>query len=180
MSLRGVGRGGVLLALLLAACAPQRGDPLMPPGGIAAAPPRTASAPSAALASVQDVPQIYMALQPDPGGPTSVVLAIDRSRDKTPSDDPAIRITPENGACNPQQLRYFDFPPAQAERPVYGPDEAARGITARELPDFMATAVTSAMLADGLIDKPDDSQPQNVCTRKLLQRLIIDRSTATG
>lgn len=175
----GFGRGAALLALLLAACAAEQGDPLKPPAD-AAAPPRAAAASSAALAAVQDVPQIYMALQPDAGGPTSVILAIDRSRDNTPSDDPAVRITPDNGACNPQQLRWYEFPPERAQRPIYGPEEAARGVTARELPDFMAMAVTSEMMTAGLIDDPDESKPQNVCTRKLLQRLILDRSTGRG
>ena len=197
------------LALAVAGCADERGrDPLAPPGAAAApaggaagralavpvtpelAAPATAAAagpaePAAAArgpvpAAARDVPQIYMALQPDAGGPTSVILAIDASRDNTPSNDPAVRITPDNGACNPQQLRYFNFPPERAQRPIYGPEQAARGVTARELPDFMAMAVTSEMMTAGLIDDPDESKPQNVCTRKLLQRLIIDRSTAAG
>lgn len=137
-----------------------------------------ATAESDAAQAVADTPHFYMALQPDPAGPTSVILAIDESRDNTPSDDPAIRLTPANGKCNPQQLRWYKFPPERAQRPVYGPVEVARGVTARDLPEFMAMAVTSQMMADGLIDEPDQSRPQNVCTRKLLQRLIIDRSTA--
>jgi hypothetical protein len=168
----------VAVAVALAGCAPERGDPLAPPGG--AAPPPAATAPGPALAAVADVPHIYMALQNDAAGPTSVVLAIDASRDGTPSDDPAIRITPDSGACNPQQLRWYNFPPDRAQRPIYGPAEAARGVTARQLPDYMAQAVTSEMLAAGLIDDPEQSQPQNVCTRKLLQRIIIDRSTGQG
>jgi hypothetical protein len=130
-----------------------------------------------AFAVAYDAPQIYMAVQPDAGGPTSVILAIDQSRDNTPSDDPAVRLTPDDGKCNPQQLRYYNFPPELSQRPVYGPDEAFRGITARELPDFVAMAVTAEMLEAGLIDDPEQSQPQNVCTRKLLQWVIIENST---
>lgn len=121
-------------------------------------------------------PHLYMAVQPDSGGPTSVVFAIDESRDNTPSDDPAIRITPVDGQCNPQQLRWHEFSPEQSERPAYGPEEAARGITAQELPAFMATLVTSEMLEAGLISDPEESRPQNVCTQKLLQQMIIAES----
>lgn len=158
------------------ALAPVSPAPAAPAGSA----PTTPAGPGPDQAAVQGVPQIYMALQPDPGGPTSVILAIDRSRDNTPSDDPAIRITPDKGSCNPQQLRRFEFPPDRVGRPTYGPDDAARGVTARELPEYMATAVTSEMVATGLIADQEDSQPQKVCTRKLLQRLIIDRSTAAG
>lgn len=124
-------------------------------------------------------PHIYMALQPDKGGPTSVVFAIDQSRDNTPGDDPAIRITPADGKCNPQQLRWHEFTAEQARRPAYGPDEAAQGITARDLPGYMASLVTSQMLDAGLIKDPEDSRPQNVCTQKLLQQMIIERSAAS-
>jgi hypothetical protein len=137
----------------------------------------SASEADQAFAAAYDAPQIYMALQPDPAGPVSVILAIDQSRDNTPSDDPAVRLTPVGGKCNPQQLRYYNFPPERSERPVYGPDEAFRGITARELPDYIATAVTAEMLDSGLIDDPEESQPQNVCTQKLLQMIIIESST---
>ena len=191
-------RAAALLAgLLLAACAEPPADPLKPPApanpmaGVPAPEPETPPpAPPGvdpqtarvdrAFAAAQDAPQIYMDLQPDPGGPTSVILAIDASRDETPSDDPAVRLTPDNGQCNPQQLRYYAFTGKSAGRPVYGPDEAFRGVTARELPDFMAQVVTSEMMARGLIDDPEESRPQNVCTRKLLQRMILDRSVGQG
>lgn len=169
-------RAALALALLLAACAPRQGDPLAPPPDAVTAPAQAA----AAQPAVRDAPHIYMALQRDAGGPTSVILAIDASRDNTPSDDPAVRITPDNGACNPQQLRWYEFPAARARRPIYGPEEAGRGVTARELPDYLAMAVTSEMMAAGLIEEPDESKPQNVCTRKLMQRMIIDRSSGQG
>src|SRR5690606_7699118 len=133
-----------------------------------------------ARASDPAAPHIYMALQTNAGGPVSVVLTIDASRDNTPSDDPAIRITPADGQCNPQQLARHSFPPESARRPTYGPEEAAAGVTARDLPDFMATAVTTEMMNAGLIDDREESQPQNVCTRKLLQRMIIDLSAASA
>lgn len=130
-------------------------------------------------------PHVYMAVQPDRGGPVSVVFAIDRSRDNTPSDEPAIRITPEQtetsrGRCNPQQLRYYNFPPESAERPLYGPDEAARGIGAKELPGFMATAVSSEMIDRGIADELEQTRPQNVCTRKLFEQTIVAASTGQG
>ena len=127
-----------------------------------------------------DAPHIYMAVQA--GGPvaTSVIFAIDRNRDNTPSDDPAIRITPENGKCNPQEMQYFRFPAGAETRPIFGPQEAASGVSAEQLPNFMAMAVTSEMLRRGLVVQPDDSKPQNVCTRKLWEQLVINESTGQG
>lgn len=130
-----------------------------------------------AARAVEAAPRIYMALQPDPSGPTSIVFAIDQAKDDTPLNDPAIRLTPEQGQCNPQEMRGYSFPPETLEKPVFGPTEAASGITARELPNFMAVAVTAEMLRQGLIEKPEESQPQNVCTRKLWEQLILNQST---
>ncbi len=148
-------------------------------GGQAAAPSR-ATAEAAATA-----PHIYMAVQPDRGGPVSVVFAIDRSRDNTPSDEPAIRITPDQtdpdrGRCNPQQLRYFNFPPESAARPVYGPDEASQGVGPKDLPGFMATAVSQEMIVRGIVDGLEQTRPQNVCTRKLFEQTIIAANTGQG
>ena len=136
-------------------------------------------------AAAADAPHVYMSLQPDVGGQTSVVFAIDRSRDGTPSDEPAIRITPEAteaqaGRCNPQQLRYYDFPAESADRPVYGPDEASRGVGARDLPGFMATAVSAEMMERGIAEDLDGTRPQNVCTRKLFEQTIIAATTGQG
>lgn len=136
-------------------------------------------------AAAADAPHVYMSLQPDTGGSTSVVFAIDRSRDGTPSDEPAIRITPEateaqSGRCNPQQLRYYKFPPESAGQPVYGPDEASRGVAAGDLPGFMATAVSAEMMELGIADDLDGTRPQNVCTRKLFEQTIIAASTGQG
>ena len=178
-----------LAAVAMAACGPgPRIDPLKPPeptaeeraaAGRAEAEqtpqvdPRVAAARAAA-------PHVYMALQPDAPGPLSLVFAIDARRDNTPGDDPAIRLTPEDGKCNPQELRRYDFPPDAAARPIFGPDEAAAGITARDLPNFMAMAVTSEMLRQGLIDEVEESKPQNVCTRKLWERIIVNESLRPG
>ena len=139
-----------------------------------------AAAPSAGLQSdvteAEEAPRIYMTLQADPSGPTSIVFAIDQARDNTPLNDPAIRLTPEDGQCNPQELRGYPFPLGSARRPVFGPQEVRSGVTARELPNFMAMAVTSEMLRQGIVVTPQESQPQNVCTRKLWEQLIINQS----
>ena len=121
-----------------------------------------------------------MALQPDDAGPVSIVFAIDAGQNNTPGDDPAIRLTPEDGKCNPQDLRRFSFPADTVRRPIFGPQEVASGLTAKELPNFMAMAVTSEMLRQGLAEKVEDSKPQNVCTRKLWEQLIVNQSTRTG
>ena len=131
------------------------------------------------LPLINNVPHVYMSLQPDAGsGPISIVFAIDRSRDNTPSDDPAIRLTPEDGECNPQEMRRFDFPDVTTQRPIFGPEEASRGITGRELPNFMAMMVTGEMMRQGLVVEPEASKPQNVCTRKLWEQMIVNQSTA--
>ncbi len=133
-----------------------------------------------AAEAVRNAPHVYMALQPGGNGPTSVVFAIDQSQDKTPTNDPAIRITPENGQCNPQQLRGYSFDPRERQRPIYGPDEVLVGIEAKDLPNFMAMAVTSEMMRTGLVVEPEASKPQNVCTRKLFEQLIVQETTGQG
>ena len=178
-----------LISLALLGCEQGAGGPTA--GTAAPAPNVTASDELAATLPVpgeqpslplaRNVPHVYMSLQPDEGaGPTSIVFAIDRSRDNSPEDDPAIRITPEDGKCNPQEMRRFDFPDFTRQRPVFGPEEAKRGIGAKDLPNFMAQAVTGEMLSRGLIVEPEASKPQNVCTRKLWERMIINQSTAQG
>ena len=146
---------------------------------LAATLPLPGEKPSAQAAA--NVPHVYMSLQPDAGaGPLSVVFAIDRSRDNTPQDDPAFRLTPEDGQCNPQELRRYAFPEQDRQRPTFGPEEVKRGISAQELPNFMAIAVTGEMMEQGLIVEPEESKPQNVCTRKLWERLIVNQSRRTG
>lgn len=175
------------LIVIAAGCEERRGDPLSPDP---AAPPPPAAAPAQplrvpqtrgqqALAAAQNAPQIYMALQPDPSGPISVIFAIDADQNDEPRNDPAIRLTPEGGKCNPQELRRYDFPP-DIQRPVFGPPEAVAGVTAQDLPAFMAMAVTSEMLRRKMIGDVEESKPQNVCTRKLWERLIVNQAVLRG
>ena len=165
------------LALVLVACGPsKRTDPLKPPPP----PDKPTATETPVPAAGQNAPHIYMSLQPNEAGALSIVFVIDAGRDNTPGDDPAIRLTPENGKCNPQDLRRFNFPADTVRRPIFGPQEVASGLTAKELPNFMAMAVTSEMLRQGLAEKVEDSKPQNVCTRKLWEQLIVNQSTRTG
>lgn len=128
-------------------------------------------------AATAAVPHIYLALQPGgTGHPVSAVFAIDSNRDGNPSDDPAIRLTPDAGRCNPQEMRRFDFPP-EAATPVVSEAELARGLTAEELPRFLAAAVTGRLIDAGLAGEPEDTRPLNVCTRKLWERLVVARNS---
>lgn len=175
-------RAAALIGMLaLVACAEKRGDPLRPEGARPpTALPKTPTTPEDKLfAAAQNAPQIYMSLQPDPSGPISIVFAIDAARNDTPQDDPAIRITPDEGKCNPQELSRYTFP-ADIQRPVFGPDEAFSGVLPEELPNFMAMAVTSEMMRRGIIDEPEESHPQNVCTRKLWERMIVNELVNQG
>ncbi len=169
----------VAVLAVLAGCAPQRGDPLKPPEQDAKTAEKTRDDAKIAAAAAA-APHIYMALQPSGAGPLSIVFVIDAGRDGSPGNDPAIRLTPEEGKCNPQELRRFEFPPGTGGRPIFGPDEASAGVTAQDLPRFMAMAVTSEMLRQGAVAEVEDSQPQNVCTRKLWERLIVNESVRTG
>lgn len=118
------------------------------------------------------VPHIYLALQPGgTGRPTSAVFAIDAARDGTPSDDPAIRLTPEAGRCNPQEMRRYAFPADAA--PVVSEAEEAGGLSARDLPRYLAAAVTGRLIEAGLASEPEDTRALNVCTRKLWERLVV-------
>lgn len=122
----------------------------------------------------QQIPHIYMALQPEgPGKPISVVFAIDASRDNTPSDDPAVRITPDGGLCNPQEMRFYRFPERYGARPVVSEIEQDEGLSVLDLPNLMAISVTNEMISEGLVTTPEQTRPQNVCTRKLWERLIL-------
>lgn len=128
------------------------------------------------------IPHIYLALQPGSAGrPHSVVFAIDAARDGSPSDDAAIRLTPENGNCNPQEMRRYDFPPDAV--PVVSEAEQSRGLTARDLPAFLAAEVTGRMIDAGIAAEAEDTRPLNVCTRKLWESLVVaenrDRRSAS-
>ena len=181
-----------LLAVLLTACetpgeTPGEAPPDTPPETAAQAEPAPPPAPgSTALPApalptpgAPSVPHIYMALQSDDAGrPVSAIFAIDAARDNTPSDDPAIRITPEGGRCNPQEMRSYDFPPEDAARPVVSETEQAEGLTAGGLPDFMAVSVTESMLERGLASEPEDTRALNICTRKLWEKLVLSENPA--
>ncbi|MGF1501251.1 MAG: hypothetical protein ACFBSD_05505 [Paracoccaceae bacterium] len=119
----------------------------------------------------EPVPHIYMSLQPL-GDTVAVVFAIDAARDNTPNDDPAIRIAPENNACNPQELARYTFPEDDAARPIFAEREAGRDVTAAVLPNYLAIEVSTAMLRRGLAGDPEETKPQNVCTRKLWEQLV--------
>jgi hypothetical protein len=160
--------------------APGSGEP--PPEAAAASaalPPPEVPGASAPKPTDNPAPHVYMALQPDgPGLPVSVIFAIDAARDGTPSDDPAIRLTPDNGLCNPQEMRHYAFPP-EAAHPVVTEADQARGLTAANLPEFMAVAVTDRMLAEGLAEDREETRALNICTRKLWERLVLGETQAT-
>ena len=120
----------------------------------------------------EQAPDIYMALQQNSAGTISIVFAIDEAKDNTPSDDRAIRITPENGKCNPQEMTSFAFPDVFAARPIFSELEARERVSADKLPNFMAIAVSTEMMRLGYAGRPEDTHPQNVCTRKLWERLV--------
>jgi len=128
----------------------------------------------------EDVPDIYMALQQASDGAVSVIFAIDEAKDNTPSDDRAIRISPEDGRCNPQELNNYLFPVAYGTRPVFSSLQASEGVTSDKLPAFMAIAVSTEMINLGIAETPEDTHPQNVCTRKLWQRLVLADAAAQG
>jgi hypothetical protein len=120
------------------------------------------------------VPHIYLSFQLDNTSTlVSAIFAIDVARDNTPSDDPAIRLSPEDGSCNPQEMRKYDFPPKDAAAPVVGDTEQAQGLTATDLPDFLAATVTEAMLNRGLAITREDTRALNICTRKLWESLVL-------
>ena len=119
-----------------------------------------------------------MALQNEGAGkPISVVFAIDAARNNTPSDDRAVRLTPDAGLCNPQEMTRFDFPPEYAARPIVSEIEQTEGLTVLDLPAFMAITVTNEMMSLGLAAEPEETRPLNVCTRKLWERLVLTENS---
>lgn len=182
--------GSIIAAALLTACQTTGDEPA---AAEPAAPP-VAESPQAEAPAVDDpaqddtitatlpqpgalpppIPHIYLALQPGgEGRPTSVIFAIDTARDSTPSDDQAIRLTPENGLCNPQEMRNYNFPPEYAAAPVTSEADQNRGLTAADLPAFMAVSVTDTMLARGLASDREQTRALNICTRKLWEELVL-------
>ncbi len=119
------------------------------------------------------MPHIYLSLQSQGAGrPVSAIFAIDAARDATPFDDPAIRLTPEDGLCNPQSMTSYNFPEADADRPAVTEADRERGLTAALLPSVMAVVVTERMLEAGLAETKEDTRAMNICTRKLWQQLV--------
>jgi hypothetical protein len=178
---------GLTLAGFLAACqttgdAPKAAEPAVAALPVPDIAPETAGDAAAAGAlppPPPPVPHIYLAVQSDgTGGPVSAVFAIDAARDNTPSNDQAIRLTPSNGLCNPQEMRSYNFPPEDAAAPVASEADQARGLTVLNLPDFMAVSVTSAMLDRGLANDREETRALNICTRKLWERLVLAENQA--
>ena len=117
-----------------------------------------------------EAPEIYMEVASAGGGAVSLTFASDESRDGTPGDDPAVRITPAEGDCNAEQLDSHAF--AADARPVFGPEMAAQGVGADKLPAFMAVTASRAMISQGFAEAPEGTRAQNICTRKLWERLV--------
>lgn len=124
-----------------------------------------------------DVPQIWLALEPGhtPGAPVGLVFAADGAGDG-PGNDPAIRLTPAGGLCNPEELTSYPF----RGPPVFDRRAAARGVGPAELPEFMAVSVSRAMIDAGLAANPEATRPQNVCTAKLWQTLVVGQNRSAG
>jgi hypothetical protein len=71
-------------------------------------------------------------------------------------------------------MRSYDFAPEDAARPVVSETEQAQGLTAGDLPAFMAVSVTDKMLERGLASDREQTRALNICTRKLWERLLQD------
>jgi hypothetical protein len=175
--------GSIIAAALLTACQttgdePAAVEPAAPPVAESQQTEALDDTVTAALpqpgALPPPIPHIYLAMQPGgEGKPTSVIFAIDAARDNTPSDDQAIRLTPENGRCNPQEMLNYNFPPDYAAAPVTSEADQNRGLTAADLPAYMAVSVTDTMLARGLASDREETRALNICTRKLWEELVL-------
>jgi hypothetical protein len=156
--------------------APSSALPTPQTGGATPAP-APGAAPAPREVNEDEIRDIYVAL--DAGvTPTAVIFAIDQNRNGNPSDERAIRLSPENNQCNPQELTSYNFP--AGSRPVFSIEEARRGVTPVELPRFLAANVTAAMVQGGLAQTPEDTLPQNVCTRKLWEVLVQNQQARTA
>jgi hypothetical protein len=112
------------------------------------------------------VPVIYFDLEDGGAAPHSAVFAIDDERDGSASDDAAIRLTPDGGECNPQELRRYDF---GGIAPVFGVEQAEAGIRPGEIPRYLAFVTSQEMVARGLVETVEQTEPMNICVRKLWQ-----------
>ncbi|MEM7506028.1 MAG: hypothetical protein AAF415_04725 [Pseudomonadota bacterium] len=122
-------------------------------------------------------PHIYMVLQQDGSRPVSVIFAIDESRDGTPEDDAAIRLTPEDGDCNAQGLRRYNFPEDVRGSPIFSGDELLRGVDPEQLPAFLAISVTDEMLRQNLVTDREKTRAHNICTRKMWEAQLANPAT---
>lgn len=166
------------LALLLGACADE-GD--SPATGSTADAPATGDAPAGTETAAADpepqpqpqreqrnvdpdsVPVIFMALQDGGAASHSVVFALDSDRDGSAIGERAIRLTPEDGQCNPQELTRYDF---GGSDPVFGVEQANAGIRPAEIPRYLAFVASQALVDSGLAPSVEATAPQNICTRK--------------
>jgi hypothetical protein len=67
----------------------------------------------------------------------------------------------------------YNFPPEYAAAPVTSEADQDRGLTAADLPAFMAVSVTETMLARGLASDREQTRALNICTRKLWEELVL-------
>ncbi|MEM6489995.1 MAG: hypothetical protein AAF677_17290 [Pseudomonadota bacterium] len=152
---------------LLAACA----DGAEEPAASAAPDPAEAAqqAPAAGPYATEDVPQIWMALEPgQSGAPASVLFAIDSGFDGSVADDQAVRITPEptgarSGNCSIQNLTSYEF---VSNGPVFSAAQANQGVKPEDIPRFLAFTASQAMVSAGMAGAADETAAQNICTRK--------------
>ncbi|MEM1385556.1 MAG: hypothetical protein AAF713_15315 [Pseudomonadota bacterium] len=171
-------------APVLAAAAPPEEAEAQPAAQDVNLPLPQPGAPKVGRTAIATVPEpdavrdIFMALQPAAGRPVSVIFAMDENRNGDPSDDAAVRLTPENGSCNPQLMRRFDFPAEAQAAPVFSIDDVRRGVSARTLPSFIATSVSQEMISKGLASGPDETRPQNLCSYELWRRQVIEFNVA--
>lgn len=173
-------RAAALLLGALAGCGAAPREDVPEPPSIAEPLPETDLAPSILaeaplpgnLTPADSAPFVYMGVSERPDGVIAVTFVIDRDRDGSPYNDPGAELRPADGECNLTDLDAHGLTEADAEQPVFGPEEARGGVTPDVLPAFMAVAVTSAMLDRGLAESPGDTHPQNVCTRKYWERLV--------
>lgn len=170
---------------------------LTPPPGVAPAPPPAsgsgtgvAAAPSGGSLALtpseleiaratNEAPVIYLGFQADGSNPVSLIFAIDAARDGTPNNDPAIRLTPEGGDCNPQVMQSFDFPPEDRAKPVFSTEQILKGIKAEQLPNFLALTTSFRMLERGIAKTRQETRPHNICARKLWE-LQVQTPAAQG
>jgi len=120
-----------------------------------------------------------LALQSAPGKPAAFI-APDRIRPVGFARDEGLLEYPEESFLGYRHIQeYFAFPEKFAT-PVFSETEQAEGVTATDLPGFLAATVTQAMLAEGFAATEEQTRPLNICTRKLWEQLVVIQNTAAG